>query len=124
MNTLKWKAKKVFITGKDIRKRMDVEEGQGAEEYCVFKVGFEDPFDEMKLARNMNVRFKKTFTVLCFVKYLYSLIKVGDKLTLSGFLSFSYGSTFLCLEIAYDELGIVIGGGESLHEVEEFIPPH
>jgi flavodoxin len=120
VNTIKWSLKKVVVLQVAIRKQ---ESGEDWKEYAVIKIGTWDDFDELALRRRTKARKRKHLTLMCFVENLFPIITEGTVYSFQGFVSFGYGTTFFCIERAFDTLGFELGTGQSLGEIQESLPP-
>lgn len=102
-NVFKWSCKKVYLGDISIRKRRNFQT-KTEEEYAVLKVTVSDSFDTFQLARGSK-KTPKVYTLMCFREEIYKRLIAEYRFSFKGFVSLSYGNTYIVVTKAYDELG-------------------
>lgn len=98
---ISWTMQDAEIKWVSRRKRKD--EMGNETEYAVFQVVHNDSFGTFSL---IKVKGKpKNITLMCFKEHIFENVVEGETYSLSGFISFGYGNTFLVIDEAKDITG-------------------
>lgn len=98
---ISWMMNDAEIKGVSRRKRRN--ELENETEYAVFQVVHSDNFGTFSLIKSK--RKEKKITLMCFKEHIFENVMEGETYSLSGFISFGYGNTFLVVDDAKDFTG-------------------
>lgn len=112
-----WGPIKVLVINTSIRNRVDIHEK--VEEYCVIHVVNVNELEEIEEEIKRKRKRRKFLCLMCFLPRIYEKIELKRIYSFCGFLSFGFGSTYLCATKCRDALGIPIQSDESVF----FCPP-
>jgi len=99
---IKWFTGRTEILDISLRERI-ADDGHIIE-YAVVKISMDDNFDTFRPWKKTSKWKQKKITLMCFKKILYERFKVGEEFQFEGILSFGYGSTYLKITGAVDDL--------------------